>query len=233
MCFLTFGGFFINPYYHKAQHRINRQNHRMDSRFQHYFDRALPYIRKWWFSVVCIPFCWVLAEQHWMALNWEISFAWRYPYPFFLFPFFFFIDWFLLIVHEAGHTFFGFFGSRFLTILGGTFLQIMLPFLIFLYGWWNRQHFVAQLGLLLTAFSWIESAAYAADAVARRMPLIGNLPSSAHDYYNMFSMKGVLTSHMTYAWGMYWIGIITIILFLIYPLYKRKEYDYVDLEIEL
>jgi len=46
-------------------------------------------------------------------------------------------------------------------------------------------------------------------------------------------MKGVLASHMTYAWGMYWIGIITIFLFLIYPLYKRKEYDYVDLEIEL
>ncbi len=205
----------------------------MGFNFEYYFDKALPYIKKWWFSVLCIPFCWVLAEQFWMALKWEISFSYMYPYPFFLSPFFFLIDNFLLIIHEAGHTIFGFFGWRFLTILGGTLLEILLPFFIFVYGWWNYKRIAAQLGLLLVAFAWLESSAYAADAVARRMPLIGNLPKSAHDFYNLFTMKGVLESHMTFAWMMYCIGIITLILFFIYPLLERQKNEYVDIEIEL
>lgn len=196
-------------------------------------DKSLPYIKKWWFSVVCIPFCLTLADQYWMALKWEISFSWRYDYPFFLSPFFFLIDNFLLIVHEAGHTFFGFLGSRFITILGGTLFEILLPFLIFIYGWWNYHRFVAQLGLLLTAFAWIESAAYAADALERRMPLIGNLPKSSHDFYNLFSMHGALDSYMFFAWLMYFIGIVTLLLFLIYPFIEKEQYAYVDIEMDL
>lgn len=201
--------------------------------FEHYFYKALPHIKKWWFSVLCIPFCWVLAKQFWMALKWDISFDWLYEYPFFLSPFFFLIDNFLLIVHEAGHTFFGFFGSLFIEILGGTFFEILLPFLIFIYGWWNYNRIVAQLGLLFTAFAWIESSAYAADAVTRRMPLIRNLPKSAHDFYNLFSMKGVLDHHMFFAWLMYWIGIMALMLFLLYPLWEPKKYDSVEIEMDL
>ncbi|MEX0724312.1 MAG: hypothetical protein WD053_10560 [Gracilimonas sp.] len=205
----------------------------MDFDIQYYFDKSLPHIKKWWFSLICIPFCWILADQYWMALKYEISFSWMYSYPFLLTPFFFFIDNFLLIIHEAGHTLFGVFGSRFQSILGGTLFEIILPSLIVLYGWWNHSRIVAQLGLILTAFAWIESAAYAADAVARRMPLIGNLPKSSHDFYNLFSMKGVLNNHMTYAWGMYWIGIFLLILFFLYPLMERKKYEEADIELDL
>jgi hypothetical protein len=205
----------------------------MDFDFQYYFDKSLPHIKKWWFSVICIPFCWVLADQYWMALKYEISFSWMYSYPFFLTPFFFLIDNFLLIIHEAGHTFFGVFGSRFISILGGTLFEVLLPFSIFVYGWWNYNRIVAQLGLILTAFAWIESSAYAADAVARRMPLIGNLPKSSHDFYNLFSIKGVLNDHMAYAWGMYWIGIILLILFFLYPLIEREKYEDADIELNL
>lgn len=193
----------------------------------------MPHIKKWWFSVVCIPFCWVLTEQFWMALKWEISFAWMYSYPFILSPFFFFIDNFLLIIHEAGHTFFGFLGNRFLTILGGTLLEILLPFAIFVFGWWNYRRVTAQLGLLLTAFAWFESAAYAADALERKMPLIGNLPKSSHDFYNMFSIQGILDDHMTYAWIMYWVGVITLLLFLLYPLIEREQFEYTKIELDL
>lgn len=205
----------------------------MNIDFELHFRKALPVIKKWWFSVVCIPFSWVLAEQFWMALKWEISFSWNYPYPFFLSPFFFFIDNFLLIIHEAGHTIFGYIGGRLLTVLGGTLFEILLPFAIFVYGWYNHKRITAQTGLLLTAFAWIESAAYAADALDRRMPLIGNLPKSSHDFYNLFSMKGVLAEHMTYAWIMYWIGILTLLLFFAWPLIERKQQDYVDIKMDV
>ena len=205
----------------------------MDIDIEQFLDKALPHIKKWWFSVVCIPFVWVLAEQYWMALKWEISFSWNYPYPFFLSPFFFFIDNFLLIIHEAGHTIFGFLGGRFITILGGTLLEILLPFCIFVYGWYNRKRVTAQFGLLLTSFAWIESSAYAADAMDRRMPLIGNLPKSSHDFYNLFSMNGSLNDYMFYAWLMYWIGILTLILFFLWPLLERKQYESIDIAIDL
>lgn len=200
---------------------------------EHYFHKALPHIKKWWFSVLCVPFCWVLADQFWMALKWDITFAWLYQHPFFLSPFFFFIDNFLLIIHEAGHSFFSIFGSRFLTILGGTILEILIPVMIFLYGWWNYQRFVAQLGILLTSFAWIESSAYAADAVSRRMPLIGNLPKSSHDFYNLFSLKGVLNDYMIYAWGMYWIGILLLALFLFYPMIEPERHESVEIDLDL
>lgn len=185
------------------------------------------------FSVLCIPFCWVMAEQFWMALKWKISFAWLYNYPFYLSPFFFLMDNFLLIVHEAGHTFFSLFGSRFIYILGGTLFEILLPFGIAVYGWFNRKRLVAQLSLLLTSFAWLESSAYAADALERRMPLIGNLPKSAHDFYNLFSMKGVLNDYMTIAWLMYSMGIITLLLFFFWPLIERKKYGQAEIELDL
>lgn len=205
----------------------------MNIDFKQCLESALPFIKRWWFSIVSIPFCWILADQYWMALKWEISFSWMYSYPLLLSPFFFFIDNFLLIIHEAGHTFFGFFGNRFLAILGGTLLEILLPLSIFFFGWWNFKRIIAQLGLLLTAFAWIESSAYAADAVARKMPLIGNLPKSSHDFYNLFMMNGSLDGHMTYAWIMYWIGIIFLILFLLYPLIEPERYEYEKIELDL
>ncbi|MTI88201.1 MAG: hypothetical protein FH748_09555 [Balneolaceae bacterium] len=201
--------------------------------FHSFVSKTWPYVIKWWFSVVCIPFCWVLAHQYWMALKWEISFAWMYDYPFFLAPFFFFIDNFLLIVHEAGHTFFGLFGNRFLTIVGGTLLEILLPFGIFVYGWIAARRYTTQLGLLLTAFAWIESSAYAADALERRLPLIGNLPKSAHDFYNLFTRSGVLESHQEIAWGMYWVGILLLFIFLAWPVLETQKADYVDLKVDV
>ncbi len=187
------------------------------------FQLILPYLKKWWFSIVFIPFCWVLMVQFWMALKWEISFAWLYDYPLFLTPFFLLIDGFLLIIHEAGHTFFSVFGSRFLTILGGTLLELLIPFLIAVYGWFNYKQIIAQIGLLLTGFAWLETSAYAADPMARRMPLLGNLPKSAHDFHNLFSMAGVLDQHMTFAWLMYWMGVACILLFLTYPIFNRQS----------
>lgn len=205
----------------------------MNFDLEYYLDKSLPHIKKWSLSVICIPFCWVLAEQFWMALKWEISFAWLYPYPFFLSPFFFLIDNFLLIVHEAGHTFFGIFGSRFIQILGGTLFEILLPFSVTVFGWYKRKRFVAQIGLLMTGYAWIESSAYAADAFSRRMPLIGNLPKSAHDFYNMFSITGSMDHYMTISWLMYSIGIITLLLFFFWPLLERKEYAQTNIKLDL
>jgi len=38
---------------------------------------------------------------------------------------------------------------------------------------------------------------------------------------------------MFFAWGMYWIGIITLILFILYPLFERKKYEYTEIDMDL
>ncbi|MFN1833760.1 hypothetical protein AB2B38_000755 [Balneola sp. MJW-20] len=196
-------------------------------------NKSIPFLKKWGGALILIPFMWVSAEQFWMALKWEISFSYRYTYPFFLSPFYFMTDNFLLIIHEAGHTFFRVFGSRFMIILGGTFLEIFLPFVIFFYGWWNRRTFVAQLGMLLTGFAWMDSSAYAADAMFRRLPLIGGLGTSAHDFGNMLRDLNILDSYMTVAWTFYAIGIISYLLVIVMPFMERKSYKTSNIELKL
>ncbi len=96
-----------------------------------------------------------------------------------------------LIVHEAGHFFFRFFG-RFLEIAGGTILQLALPALLVFQGVYWHNKLGTQLALLWLGQSFVDVSIYAADAQARSLPLIGNLGSESHDWGNMLTMLGWL-----------------------------------------
>jgi hypothetical protein len=104
--------------------------------------------------------------------------------------------WFLvhslnLLPHEAGHFLFHFFGT-FLTIAGGTILQLAFPCLFAWYFLTNDGKWGLQLSLLWLGQNFVDVSVYAADAQARSMPLIGGLGPEAHDWYNMLSMLGWL-----------------------------------------
>ena len=188
-----------------------------------FFDKILPKISKWWFSVFIFVPSWILAEQFWMALARNILMAVRYPYPPLMGILFFLMDNITLILHEGGHTIFGIFGWRFLTILGGTLMQILIPFLVFVSAWWKKQKVLAQFSLFWLGYAWVDTAAYCADAMFQDLPLIGNLPKSAHDFTNMLTMTGLLDSYRTVAWIIYVIGVLILILGILWPLFQRKE----------
>jgi hypothetical protein len=198
-----------------------------------YIDRSLPYIKKWFFSFLMFIPTWVVIEQFWMALNANILFAVNYPYPFFIWPLMFVLDNLTLIIHEGGHTIFGFFGWRFLGILGGTLMQLLIPFLIFLSAWYKKQITLAQFSLFWLGFSWMDSAAYCYDAMFRNLPLIGNLPKSAHDFHNMLIDLNLINHYKTIAWIMFSIGFLILALGLLWPLFKKEELEYVNLSDEL
>ena len=96
-----------------------------------------------------------------------------------------------LIVHEAGHFFFRFFGET-MMIAGGSLLQLILPGLIAWSAltWGSRAGF--QLGMFWLGQSLVDVSVYAADAKARALPLIGGLSSSHHDWYNLLRPHGWL-----------------------------------------
>jgi hypothetical protein len=79
----------------------------------------------------------------------------------------------------------------------------------------------------------MDTAAYCADAMYRDLPLIGNLPKSAHDFYNLLIMTNLLEHYRTIAWIFYLIGFVFLMLGIIYPMLKRKKADLIDLSDQL
>lgn len=95
-----------------------------------------------------------------------------------------------LVIHEAGHLFFSLFG-KFIYTLGGTLMQIILPSLIASYFFRNEYRTGVQFGLLWLGQNFINISVYAADAQARKLPLLGG-NKVYHDWHYLLSTLGIL-----------------------------------------
>lgn len=111
--------------------------------------------------------------------------------------------------HEAGHVVFIPFG-RFMTILGGTLGQILMPMIClgtFLIK--TRDPFGASVALWWTAESMMDIAPYMNDARALDLMLIGGVTgkeTDGHDWNNILTMLGLLEwdhrlAYLTYNFG--------------------------------
>jgi len=196
-------------------------------------ESVIKFLKKWTFSLVLIFPIVVVTHQFWLAIARNILMAVNYSYPGLLSPLLFVLDTVTLIIHEGGHTIFGLFQWRFLTILGGSLLQLLIPFLILASAWWNRQQLLTQFAWFWLGFSWMDTAAYCADAKYRDLPLIGNLPKSAHDFNNMLSMTGLIDHYRTIAWFLFAIGFLCFLAALLWPLIDKEKADLVDLSDQL
>jgi hypothetical protein len=190
------------------------------------------FLIKWWASIILLPYIFYTLHQVYLALNFNIFFAVNYEYPFPLWIIHLFVDNFLLIVHEAGHTFFGILGVRFITILGGSLFQILLPLAILAYFWINRNHIGMQFSFFLVGYSWLDVAYYAADGTARQLPLIGGLGKEAHDWYNLLFRMNALEYDMTLGVTFVIIGICCYLTALFIPLFY-KNYEEVNIDLNL
>lgn len=77
-----------------------------------------------------------------------------------------------LVIHEAGHFFFMFFG-KFIYTLGGTLMQILLPLLIIWYFIRSSYRTGAQVGMFWLGQNLINISVYSADARAQVLQLLG------------------------------------------------------------
>lgn len=149
-------------------------------------------LKQWWCSLLLLPCVLYIIHQTYWTLRFNIFFAVSYTFPFPVNFINFLVSNFLLIVHEAGHTFFSVLGIRTVTILGGSLFEVLLPLMILGYNWFNNVKIGIQLSLYLTGFAFVKVAFYAADAGARQLPLIGGLSKEAHDWHNLLSGWGML-----------------------------------------
>ena len=199
-----------------------------------YIDKGIPLLKKWGFSLFLIIPIWISIERVWLAMTTNILVSMNYPYPPVLGFIFFLLDMIDLLLHEGGHTIFGLFGWRFLTILGGSLMAVLIPFLLFLTAWNKGQKILAQFCLFQMGYTTFVSTLYCADAYYKVLPLIGNDPSkSGHDYANMLSSLNILDKHMEVAWVSFSIGILFFVLCLAWPYFKKEELGTIDLSKEL
>ncbi len=117
-----------------------------------------------------------------------------------------------LAFHEAGHVLFQPFG-RFMTVLGGSLLQIMVPFGLMLW-FLLREHnaFAASVGLWWTGQNFMDVAPYINDARAGQIPLIGGGPGvdrpGMHDWANLLRGTSWYTRDHELAALADWIGVL-------------------------
>ncbi|HTS37221.1 MAG TPA: hypothetical protein VMH04_16210 [Candidatus Solibacter sp.] len=104
-----------------------------------------------------------------------------------------FIDAANLVVHEGGHNLFGWFGPT-LGLWGGTLLQWLVPLLLALYFFSQRQISGFIFSLFFFFENWLYTATYMADARDQALPLVttGDPDFVEHDWYKIFSSLGVL-----------------------------------------
>lgn len=101
-----------------------------------------------------------------------------------------------LIFHEAGHFIFRPFG-HFMTIFGGSLLQILMPLIVMLvFLLKERNTFGAAVGLWWTGQNFMDVAPYINDARAGQIPLLGGGNGTdrpgMHDWHNLLSGAGML-----------------------------------------
>ena len=95
-----------------------------------------------------------------------------------------------LIIHEAGHFVFAFFG-KFIRFAGGTIMQILLPLILVYHFYVHDYRLGVQVFLFWLGHNLINISVYAADARARQLPLLGG-DFVQHDWWTMLSMLDLL-----------------------------------------
>lgn len=125
-----------------------------------------------------------------------------------------------LVIHEAGHFFFSLFG-KFIYTLGGTLMQIILPSIIAGYFFRNNYRTGVQFGLLWLGQNFINISVYAADAQARKLPLLGG-NKVYHDWHYLLTELNIL--EYDYLAGYIFFGI-AITIFLVAVLLPLLTHD--------
>ena len=114
-----------------------------------------------------------------------------------------------LVFHEAGHVIFGFFG-RFMTVLGGSLLQVAVPIIIAVAFLRQGDRFGAAIGIWWAGQNLLDLAPYIADARRLQMVLLGGRTGAeveGHDWEYLLTEMGWLHLDQTLGLAAHRIGL--------------------------
>jgi hypothetical protein len=120
-----------------------------------------------------------------------------------------------LIIHEAGHFFFYWFGYT-LMMLGGTLAQLLVPLLLCVYFAWHRHTAAVTFTTFWFFQNFLYVGTYMADARARALPLVG---SGDHDWQILFGQWGLLAQDRVigaFTRRLGWLGMLATVAWLVW-----------------
>jgi hypothetical protein len=137
-------------------------------------------------------------------------------------------QWFDLVfvpIHEGGHLLFRFFGE-WVSVAGGTFLQLFVPFALAVYFAFRRQAPGTAFCIFFFFEQFLPIATYMADARAQELPLltVGDSEDVIHDWFYLFSHAGVLehdTQIASFVRLLGWVGMFATIAWFCWRALKR------------
>jgi hypothetical protein len=141
---------------------------------------------------------------------------------------FLFIDQINLILHEAGHLLFGWFGAT-IGLWGGTLLELLVPSALAVYFTMKRDLAATVFCTFFFFENFLYISAYMADARAQVLPLVtvGDPELGAHDWFAIFSSLGLLAHDSQIAHGVRaigWIGMLGSVVALWYYSRMREQW---------
>lgn len=116
-----------------------------------------------------------------------------------------------LAFHEFGHLFFRPFGE-FMTILGGSLFQVLLPLaLLAVFAVHQRDNFAAAVALWWCGQNFVDLAPYIRDAEYRALPLVGGGGEDSHDWGNLLTQLDAVGSCYALARTSFAIGLLVML----------------------
>jgi len=131
-----------------------------------------------------------LAVYGWRCLQTPGSYRW--------------LDSLDLAIHETGHLVFVF-GGEFLTLLGGTLFQLIVPIAFVVALWRRRDHHGATVPLLWVGQNCWNISVYVQDARAQELPLVGG---GEHDWANILGQLGWLEHDQSLGRAVWLVGVV-------------------------
>jgi hypothetical protein len=137
------------------------------------------------------------------------------------------LDLVFVPIHEGGHLLFGWFGSHWLMVAGGTLLQLFVPFALAAYFAFRRQ----LPGTAFCGFFFFEQllpvGTYMADSRSQSLTYVtvGDPDLAEHDWNYLFSHAGIL-DHDTQIGAavrlLGWIGMLAVVAWLMWRAWPRR-----------
>lgn len=140
------------------------------------------------------------------------------------------IDHFTLLIHEGGHGIFKIFGS-FIYTLGGSLMQILMAGLFIFYFYINKKMLGVQFSLIFLSENLFNISKYAADAQARKLPLLGG-NKVYHDWHFLLSKMNILQYDQIVGYCFITLAIIILIAALLVPLLPDEE-KHINLNLDI
>jgi len=125
-----------------------------------------------------------------------------------------------LVIHEAGHLFFRFFG-KFIYTLGGTLMQIIIPSIIAGFFFRNDYRTGVQVAMLWLGQNIINISVYAADARAQKLPLLGG-NKVYHDWHYLLNETGLLNYDIEIGYIIFGFAILIFLVAVLMPLITKN-----------